>query len=196
AARDRAPAARATRGLAGAASVTGIRSVHGAALAAQGMLERDPGTLSAALAAFDEGPRVLAGAQTAEALGMALLEPGRRRDDAVEALRDARERYLAMDAERDVRRVTRILGELGVRTGRTGPRQGAGAGRASLSPTERTVAVLVAEGLSNAEIADRLVVSRRTVETHVAHILGKLDVRSRSGVSRALASRDRLPDPS
>jgi DNA-binding CsgD family transcriptional regulator len=196
AAGDQTTASRATRALAAAASVTAIPSVHGAALAAQGILDHDPETLSAALAAFDEGPRALAGAQTAEALGTVLLEPGGGRDDAIVALRDARERYAAMDAERDVRRVSRVLAELGVRTGRTGPRQAGGAGWGSLSPTERTVAVLVAEGLSNAEIAERLVVSRRTVETHVAHILGKLDVRSRSSVSRALASRDRMPDPS
>src|SRR5439155_17469311 len=49
AARDQATASRATRALAAAASVTGIRSVHGAALAAQGMLDRDPKTLGTAL---------------------------------------------------------------------------------------------------------------------------------------------------
>jgi non-specific serine/threonine protein kinase len=46
------------------------------------------------------------------------------------------------------------------------------------------VASLVAEGLTNDEIAERLVISRRTVETHIAHILAKLDVRSRVGIAR------------
>ncbi|MGH3931802.1 MAG: LuxR C-terminal-related transcriptional regulator [Pseudonocardiaceae bacterium] len=39
--------------------------------------------------------------------------------------------------------------------------------------------VLLAEGLTNAEIADRLVVSVRTVDSHVAAVLGKLEVRTR-----------------
>lgn len=50
---------------------------------------------------------------------------------------------------------------------------------APLSPAERRVAALVAEGLSNRAIADELIVSRHTVDTHVKRCFSKLGLRSR-----------------
>jgi CRP/FNR family transcriptional regulator, cyclic AMP receptor protein len=52
-------------------------------------------------------------------------------------------------------------------------------GLAPLSPAERRVAGLVAEGLSNQAIADELIVSRHTVDTHVKRCFAKLGLRSR-----------------
>ncbi len=48
-----------------------------------------------------------------------------------------------------------------------------------LTPSERTVAELVCEGLSNPEIAQRLSVSRRTVQSHLRSVYSKLKVTTR-----------------
>ncbi|MFF0340687.1 ATP-binding protein [Kribbella sp. NPDC004875] len=66
-------------------------------------------------------------------------------------------------------------------------RSGTGADGRGLTPREYEVAVLIGEGLSNREIGARLTVSRRTAETHVEHILGKLGFTSRSQVARWVA---------
>jgi non-specific serine/threonine protein kinase len=58
-----------------------------------------------------------------------------------------------------------------------------------LTEREREVARLVAEGLSNREIAERLVVSERTAEWRVQRSLQKLDFRSRAQIAAWTAER-------
>lgn len=60
------------------------------------------------------------------------------------------------------------------------PRRTALTGVASLTPAERQVAVLAAAGHGNREIAQRLYVTRRTVETHLTHVFGKLGISRRT----------------
>jgi DNA-binding NarL/FixJ family response regulator/class 3 adenylate cyclase len=74
--------------------------------------------------------------------------------------------------------ITRRLIERFARAAR--PEPGAAPPRlAELTPRELEVLKLVARGLSNAEIAAELVLGENTIKTHVAHVLGKLDLRDR-----------------
>jgi DNA-binding CsgD family transcriptional regulator len=59
---------------------------------------------------------------------------------------------------------------------------------AALTPREREVALLIAEGLTNADLARRLYISPRTAAVHVSAILRKLGVSSRTEVGPALTS--------
>jgi DNA-binding CsgD family transcriptional regulator len=72
-------------------------------------------------------------------------------------------------------RTAAVLRRLGAADGRSWPK-----GSGELTKREREVLSLLAEGLSNAEIAERLVISRRTAEHHVASVLAKLGLRSRA----------------
>jgi non-specific serine/threonine protein kinase len=58
-----------------------------------------------------------------------------------------------------------------------------------LTERERDVAELLAQGKSNREIADMLVISESTAEVHVKHILSKLDLKSRAQVAAWAARR-------
>jgi DNA-binding CsgD family transcriptional regulator len=64
-----------------------------------------------------------------------------------------------------------------------------GFGWEALTPAELVVVDLVAEGLTNPQIAERLVVSTHTVKTHLQHVFAKLDVRTRSELAAAAVAR-------
>jgi DNA-binding NarL/FixJ family response regulator len=67
----------------------------------------------------------------------------------------------------------------------------AGAGAGPLAKRELEVAQLIAEGMTNKQIAARLFISERTVATHVGHILNKLGFNSRAEVAGWMASASR-----
>ena len=61
----------------------------------------------------------------------------------------------------------------------------------SLTPTELEVVKLVAEGLSNPQIAERMFISRKTVTTHLSHVFAKLDLPSRAALTAEAVRREK-----
>jgi ATP/maltotriose-dependent transcriptional regulator MalT len=99
-------------------------------------------------------------------------------DDA-DDVRDAVEQLQALGARPATRIVSRRLRERGVRGVPRGPLARTRENPAGLTARELEVLTLMTEGLRNAQIAERLVVSERTVGHHVSAVLRKLDVSSR-----------------
>ena len=69
-----------------------------------------------------------------------------------------------------------------------GRRSRAEKGPESLTPTQRDIVALVAEGLTNPEIAERLFISPRTVQSHLRGAYAKLGVTSRRQLRQALSA--------
>jgi DNA-binding CsgD family transcriptional regulator/tetratricopeptide (TPR) repeat protein len=167
-------------------------TAQGLALRCRGLLDNAPEVLLEAVAAHQRGPRPYHLGAAREDAGTALGRAGRRAE-AVAQLEDAAAVYEQLDAIRDVDRVQSALRTLGVRPARRAVRRPS-FGWTSLTPTELRVVELVAAGLTNREIAERMFVSRRTVATHMEHILRKLGHSNRVELA-ADATRRMITDP-
>jgi DNA-binding NarL/FixJ family response regulator len=95
------------------------------------------------------------------------------------AIRSAASGELTMTRSMGGRLVRRLLD-----TGRRAPQGEPSGGTASLSAREREILRLLAEGLTDREMAESLTISKRTVETHVSSILHKFGARSRAEAAR------------
>ena len=73
------------------------------------------------------------------------------------------------------------------------PRRPVLSGLDSLTPSERRVAQLAADGLSNRDIAQNLFITTRTVEGHLTHAYQKLDITNREQLPAALATANATP---
>jgi ATP/maltotriose-dependent transcriptional regulator MalT len=100
--------------------------------------------------------------------------------DERDVVRDALERLQRLGAQPAVTIAARRLRERGVRAIPRGPRPNTRANPAGLTARELEVLALVAEGMRNAQIAERLFVAEKTVDHHVSAILRKLGVSSRT----------------
>jgi DNA-binding CsgD family transcriptional regulator/tetratricopeptide (TPR) repeat protein/type II secretory pathway predicted ATPase ExeA len=99
------------------------------------------------------------------------------------ALREALAQLQGLGARPAAAIVARRLRQRGARALPRGPRPSTRRNPASLTARELEVLALVAQGLRNAQIAERLVLSKSTVDHHVAAILRKLDARTRGEAS-------------
>lgn len=138
--------------------------------------------LREALAAFTKAqmPVELARARLELARAIATDKP----DVAVAEATAALEACQRLEAARHVDAAASLLRHLGV-AAKPGTRT-----ESTLTKREAEILALLGEGLSNAEIGDRLYLSRKTVEHHVGRVLSKLGVRSRAGAA-AYAIRQR-----
>src|SRR6266536_2639119 len=93
-------------------------------------------------------------------------------------------RSTSLGAAIDAARLQARFRAYGIRRGPHAKHRQARSGWDSLTPAETKIAEFVEGGLSNPEIAAKLLLSRRTVATHVSHILKKLDVHSRTDIAR------------
>jgi DNA-binding CsgD family transcriptional regulator len=111
---------------------------------------------------------------------------------AVDVFNRALELYAHAGATWDTGRVRGRLRALGVRRRLVSTRR-QGLGWAAMTDAELAVAQLVAQGMSNREVAERLFVSPHTVSGHLRHVFAKLEVNSRVELTRLVDLRESHP---
>ena len=151
----------------------------------RGLLTAEPGPILAAAADFRQAGLRLDRGNALEDAAELYARAGQP-ERARAALRDALAVYAELGATWDARRAASRLRAYDVRLGVRGSRTRPGGGR-TLTSTERRVAELAADGCSNVDIAARMFLSRRTVETHMSSILAKLAIFSRREIRDRLA---------
>jgi DNA-binding NarL/FixJ family response regulator len=138
--------------------------------------------LELAVAMAESSPSGFEQARARLCLGEALRR-ARRRNDARLQLEQAHTAFELLGAQPWAARAAAELAATGITASpRSKPVH------VRLTPQELRVALQVAEGLSNQEVATRLFLSHKTVEVHLSHIYDKLGVRSRSGLTRLITS--------
>jgi DNA-binding CsgD family transcriptional regulator len=172
-----------------------IRSLQAAAAHATGLLNHSEKDLAVAVKLYEKGPRPLALASALEDLGGIAADSGGTHR-GIDAFNRALVLYAGAGATWDAGRVRQRLRSLGVRR-RVVPAQRPDIGWDAMTDSELAVARLVAQGLTNREVAERLFVSPHTVNGHLRHVFMKLGVNSRVDLTRIAAGHEakRLSSP-
>ncbi|HEX3426008.1 MAG TPA: AAA family ATPase [Acidimicrobiales bacterium] len=165
----------------------GVASLLGAARRCRGLLSADPTLLVEARSHFAQAGCALDAATAAEEAAVLLSRVDLAASRAL--LEEAITRYEGLEASWDAGRIIARMRELGLRRGSRAPRRRPTSGWDALTPAERAVVELVAQGMSNPDVAQRLFLSRATVKTHVSNALAKLQVSSRVELAREVARR-------
>jgi DNA-binding CsgD family transcriptional regulator len=165
-----------------------VPSARGAAFQCRGLAADDPDVLLQAVSEYRESPRVVHLALAIEDAGECLSRHYRT-EQAVDHLKEALKIYERTGMRRDAGRTEGRLRSMGVRRGAKGRRGRPQHGWDSLTGTEVRVASFAASGMTNPEIAERLFISRRTVETHMSHVLAKVGLSSRVELAAEAARR-------
>ena len=163
-------------------------ALHRSAAFAAAILAGDATGLLAVADSYAATGRPMLEAHAREHAAEALVAAGRKPEARLQ-LDSAQERYAWLNATWDAARADARLRAYGIRRGVHGPRRRPKAGWGALTDTEQTVAALLAEGLSNPDIADRMFISRRTVQFHVSNILAKLGLSSRVELATLVTRR-------
>ncbi|MFG2191689.1 AAA family ATPase [Streptomyces sp. NPDC048639] len=164
-------------------SAPGTRAI---ALHCQGLVDGDPLLMAEASGHYERSPRLLSRAQYHEDCAAVLAGAGRANEARTELDRAA-DLYSLLQADRCMAQAEARLGAAGVVRGRRGRAHRPSSGWGALTETERNVAALVGEGLSNTAIGSQLFISRRTVQSHVSIILRKLALTSRVEIAVEIA---------
>ncbi|MEU6219989.1 AAA family ATPase [Streptomyces sp. NPDC047022] len=160
-----------------------VPSLAGAVAHARGLLHNDVAALQEAVDTYQKSPRPLAGARAKEDLATALAGRGKRRD-AIALLDDALGVYLTSGATYDMARVNGRLDRIGVSRKVRRDARRVDSPWCALTQSELRVALLVAEGKINREVAAALFLSPHTVDSHLRHIFAKLGLSSRVALTR------------
>ena len=165
-----------------------VRSLRAAARRVRGLADQDGDVLFEALTLHRESPRLHDRARCAEEAAGVLARAGRVAE-ARAAAEEAFDVYAELSADGEVARARSVLRQGGLRFGSRGRRQRPVTGWAALTETEQRVARMAAERMTNPQIAEAMFISRRTVGSHISHLLAKLGMASRTELVAAGARR-------